>query len=148
DPGDEKIVRDMKGKKMPQVGRVEISIIEEEQSRWLAFQDKQLDLDKLPQTAAPTVLDGDKLKPEFAAQDIGLSRYVEPEITFTMMNFTDPTIGGSSKEKIALRRAIAMAYSVEAEIAQLRMGQAVKAEMIVPPGVVGYDPKYRSSIGY
>ncbi|MFD2271240.1 ABC transporter substrate-binding protein [Undibacterium arcticum] len=28
------------------------------------------------------------------------------------------------------------------------MGQAIKAEMIVPPGVVGHDPAYRSSIGY
>jgi ABC-type transport system substrate-binding protein len=95
---DDQIVRDMHGKKMPQVGRVEISIIEEEQSRWLAFQDKQLDLDKLPQSAAPTVMDGNKLKPEFAAQGINLSRNIEPEITYTMMNFTDPTIGGSSKE--------------------------------------------------
>ncbi|MFC6519584.1 ABC transporter substrate-binding protein [Undibacterium arcticum] len=148
DPADDQLVHDMHGKKMPQVGRVEISIIEEEQSRWLAFQDKQLDLDKLPQTAAPTVMDGNKLKPEFAAQGINLSRNVEPEITYTMMNFTDPTIGGSSKEKIALRRAIAMVYSVKAEITQLRMGQAIKAEMIVPPGVVGHDPAYRSSIGY
>ena len=28
---------------MPQIGRVEISIIEEEQSRWLAFNQKELD---------------------------------------------------------------------------------------------------------
>jgi ABC-type oligopeptide transport system substrate-binding subunit len=35
---DEQLVRDMKGKQMPQVGRVEISIIEEDQSVWLAFQ--------------------------------------------------------------------------------------------------------------
>jgi hypothetical protein len=27
----------MKGRRMPQVGRVEITIIEEAQSRWLAF---------------------------------------------------------------------------------------------------------------
>ncbi|MFD2271239.1 hypothetical protein ACFS07_09160 [Undibacterium arcticum] len=45
------------------------------------------------------MMDGNKLKPEFAAQGINLSRNVEPEITYTMMNFTDPTIGGSSKEK-------------------------------------------------
>lgn len=148
DPWDEQIVRDMRGKKMPQVGRVEISIIEEEQSRWLAFQDRQLDLDKLPQSAAPSVLNGDKLKPEFAEQGIRLLRVVDPEITYTMFNFQDPTVGGFSKEKIALRRAISMAYSVQAEIVQLRMGQAIKAEMIIPPGVVGYDPNYRSSIAY
>lgn len=148
DAWDDQIVRDMHGKRMPQIGRVEISIIEEEQSRWLAFQDKQLDLDKLPQSAAPSVLDGAKLKPEFTAQNIGLYRMVEPEITFTVINFRDPVLGGFSNEKIALRRAIAMAYSVPDELIQLRMGQAIKAEMVVPPGVVGYDPAYRSSIAY
>ena len=130
------------------MGRVEISIIEEEQSRWLAFQGKQLDLDKLPQTAAPTVMDGDKLKPEFVAEGIRLYRLIDPEITYHLFNLRDPVIGGFNPEKIALRRAIAMAYSNRDEIIQLRMGQAIKAEMIVPPGVMGHDPDYRSSIAY
>lgn len=148
DPWDEQLVRDMRGKKMPQVGRVEISIIEEEQSRWLAFQGKQLDFDKLPQTAAPIVMEGVKLKPAFAAENIRLYRLTDPEITYHIFNFRDPVIGGFSQEKIALRRAIAMAYSNRDEIMQLRMGQAVKAEMMVPPGVMGHDPGYRSSIAY
>ena len=33
DPGDDRIVKEMKGKQMPQVGRVEINIIEEDQGR-------------------------------------------------------------------------------------------------------------------
>jgi len=148
DPGDEQIVREMKGKPMPQVGRVEISIIEEEQSRWLSFQEGRVDFDKLPQLAAPVALDGNKLKPEFAAQGIRLYRMVEPEITYTLFNFRDPVTGGFSKEKIALRRAIAMTYNVREEIALLRNNQAIKAEMAVPVGVVGHDPSYRSSIAY
>jgi ABC-type transport system substrate-binding protein len=64
------------------------------------------------------------------------------------MNFKDPLIGGDSLEKNALRRAIAMSYSVQDEISQARMGLAVKAEMVIPEGVVGHDPKYRSSIAY
>jgi ABC-type transport system substrate-binding protein len=39
---DDSVVKEMRGKKMPQVGRVEITIIQEAQSRWLAFQQKQL----------------------------------------------------------------------------------------------------------
>ncbi|HCE10831.1 MAG TPA: heme-binding protein [Oxalobacteraceae bacterium] len=146
DAWDDQMVRDMKGKKMPQIGRVEISIIEEEQSRWLAFADKQLDFDKLPQVAAPTVLDGDKLKPEYAAQKIALNRVVMPEIIYTSFNMKDPVIGGYGKEKIALRRAVSMIYSLKDDIAQARNGQAVKAQMIVPVGVVGHDEHYRTSI--
>jgi len=146
DAWDDQMVRDMKGKKMPQIGRVEISIIEEEQSRWLAFADKQLDFDKLPQVAAPTVLDGDKLKPEYAAQKITLNRVVAPEIIYTSFNMKDPVIGGYGKEKIALRRAVSMIYSLKDDIAQARNGQAVKAQMIIPIGVVGHDEHYRTSI--
>lgn len=41
-----------------------------------------------------------------------------------------------------------MSYNTQAEINLLRNGQATKAQMIVPPGVVGHDPAYRSSIAY
>jgi ABC-type transport system substrate-binding protein len=145
---DEQMVHDMKGKKMPQVGRVEVSIIEEEQSRWLAFQGKQIDFDFLPQAAAPTALDGKQLKPSLAAEGIRMNTVIEPGLAYIFMNFKDPLIGGDSLEKNALRRAIAMSYSVQDEISQARMGLAVKAEMVIPEGVVGHDPKYRSSIAY
>ncbi len=148
DPGDAQIVKDMQGKTMPQVGRVEIAIIEEEQSRWLAFQEGKIDFDKLPQLAATQVLDEDKLKPEFVVQGLRLVRTIEPEVTYTIFNFKDSIVGGYSKEKIALRRAIAMAYSVDDEITLLRRGQASQAHMLVPAGVVGHDPAYRSSVAY
>ncbi|MES2103604.1 MAG: ABC transporter substrate-binding protein [Pseudomonadota bacterium] len=145
---DEQIVKDMKGKKMPQIGRVEISIIEEEQSRWLAFQDGQLDIDKMPQIAAPVALDGDKLKPDLSSQGIRMDRVVDAGTTFSIFNMRDPLVGGYTNEKIALRRALAMAYNHADEIAQMRLGQGIKDEMMIPVGVVGYDPKYRSSIPY
>ena len=40
---DAQIVKEMKGKKMPQVGRIEISIMEEDQARLLAFQSGEMD---------------------------------------------------------------------------------------------------------
>ena len=51
---DDQLVKDMRGKSMPQVGRVEITIIDEAQSRWLAFQQKQLDYLAMPETFAPS----------------------------------------------------------------------------------------------
>jgi ABC-type transport system substrate-binding protein len=148
DAWDEQLIRDMRGKDMPQIGRVEVSIIEEEQARWLAFDSKQLDFEQLSDPASPKVLDGNKLKPEFLAKGIRLYRYTEPGTTRTFFNFKDPVVGGYSKEKIALRRAIAMAYDLNEEIAQVRFGQAARAQSDVPPGVVGFDPKYRNSVGY
>ena len=145
---DEKIVRTMKGKQMPQIGRVEINIIEEEQARWLAFSTGQLDLALLSDPAAPKVLEQGKLKPEYLAKGLSLYRFAEPGTTRTFFNFRDPLVGGFTPEKIALRRAIAMAYDFKTEIAQVRHGQSVKAQSFVPPGVAGFDASYRNSIAY
>jgi ABC-type transport system substrate-binding protein len=148
DPADQKLVAEMKGKKMPQVGRVEISIIEEDQSRLLAFQNGELDLMNLEGPLAPMVLDGDRLKPAFAQKGVRLSRIIDPEISYLYWNMQDPVVGGLGKEKVALRRAMAMAYPVDEDIRVLRNGQAVAANFPVPPGVVGHDPKWQSTIKY
>ncbi|MEB8380331.1 ABC transporter substrate-binding protein [Acinetobacter junii] len=146
---DNQLVKEMTGKKMPQIGKVNISIIEEEQSRWLAFQSKQLDFDKLTSSSIPKVLDqNNQLKPAMRQKGIRLYPNKEAEVTYTMLNMRDPIIGGNNLDKIALRRAIAMSFNVDEYIRILRKEQAVKAEMLVPAGVNGHNPKYRSSIGY
>lgn len=145
---DNQLVKEMAGKKMPQVGKVNISIIEEEQSRWLAFKSGQLDYDKLTSNAVPQALDGKQLKPALQKLGIKLFQNKDPEVTYTSINMKDPVIGGFSLDKIALRRAIAMSYNDEESIKQLYKGQATKAEMFIPEGVQGYNPKYRSSIAY
>jgi ABC-type transport system substrate-binding protein len=148
DPDDQPLIAQMKGKKMPQVGRVEVSIIEEDQARLLAFQNGELDLMDLGGALAPNVLDGGKLKPEFVKKGIQLSRIVDPSTVYVYWNMQDPIVGGLEKEKIALRRAMAMAYNVDDEINVIRNGQAIALEYPIPPGVVGHDPNYRSPVRY
>jgi oligopeptide transport system substrate-binding protein len=58
----------------------------------------------------------------------------------------DPIVGGMTKEKIALRRAMALAYNVDEEVKIVRNSQAIEAEYPIPPGVVGYDAAYRSPV--
>ena len=149
DPEDAQLVKEMKGKKMPQVGRIEISIMEEDQTRLLAFQNGELDLMNLEGPLAPKVMnDEGKLSPEMKKKGVKLSRFVDPEITYHYWNMMDPVVGGLGKEKIALRRAMAMAYPVAEEIKVVRNGQAVEAQFPIPPGVVGHDPSYRTSVKY
>lgn len=145
---DRRIAADMKGKQLPRIGRVEINIIEESQAVWLAFEGKQLDYVNLPVPFASRALDGDKLLPQLAAQGISLDRSVDPDILFTFFNMKDPVVGGFGKEKMALRRAIAMAYDTRQEIRIVRNGQAIPLQMPIPPGVVGYNANYRSIIQY
>ncbi|HJU21260.1 MAG TPA: ABC transporter substrate-binding protein [Casimicrobiaceae bacterium] len=145
DAWDQHVVEAMKGKTIPQIGRVEISVIEEAQSRWLAFNRKELDLLAVPATFTAEALDpSNELLPQWSAQGVKLYRAIDPSITYTFFNFKDPVVGGFSKEKIALRRAIAMGYEINQDIRVVQKNQAVQAQMPIPYGVVGYDPNYRS----
>ncbi len=146
-PGYREVTRD--GGRLPRIGGVEISIMEETQSRWLAFQRGDTDIEYQLAEVAPTFITADgQLKPEFAKRGIKLERSVDPEIIYLYFNMQDKTVGGLSKEKIALRRAIAMAYKVEDQIRIIRKGQSIRAQYPIPPGVAGHDPEYRSSIGH
>jgi ABC-type transport system substrate-binding protein len=141
DPRDRELVARMKGKKLPAIGRVEISVMEETQSRWLAFERGETDMEYQLWDVAPTFMAEDgALKPAFAKRGIKLDRSVDPEITYTYFNMQEKIgdqpnpVGGFSKERIALRRAIAMAYKIDDQIRIIRKGQAVRALFPIPPG--------------
>jgi len=143
DPADREIVAKMKGKKLPRIGRVEITIIEESQPRLLAFEKGDLDYVEVPNDLVWNVMGKDnKLLPRFAKAGIALARGVQPAVSYTYFNMEDPVVGGYSTEKIALRRAIGMSYNVDEDIRVLRQGQGMPATQVVPPGVTGHDPKF------
>jgi ABC-type transport system substrate-binding protein len=146
DPADKAIAARLRGRRMPQIGTIDISVMEEAQSSWLAFQRGELDLLNLPATFAPAALPDGKLAPDLARKGVYLSRILQPAIGYTSFNMRDPVIGGFGNEKLALRRAIAMAYDIDAEIEVIRKGQAAALQMVIPPGVAGYGARYRSTI--
>jgi oligopeptide transport system substrate-binding protein len=148
-PEDRALEAKMHGKKLPIIGRIDISIIEESNPRLLAFQDHELDYVTVPPDLVGNVLGpGNNLKPEFAKQGIVLAHGVQPAITYTYFNMDDPLVGGYTKDKIALRRAISMAYNVDEEIRVLRQGQAEPATQPIPPNVAGYDPRIKGHAKY
>jgi oligopeptide transport system substrate-binding protein len=155
DPADQEIASKMRGKELPRIGAVEISIMDETQSRWLAFQRGDTDIEYQLWDVAPSFMTGDgRLRPEFVKRGIKLDRSIDAEITYTYFNTQERIgdqpnpVGGFSEEKIALRRAIAMAYKVDDQIRIIRKGQAVRAHYPIPPGVAGHEPGYRSGIAY
>jgi oligopeptide transport system substrate-binding protein len=154
-PLDQEIAARMKGKRLPQIDRVEVSIMLETQSRWLAFLGGETDMEYALWDVGPVFMTSEgTLKPEFARKGIRLDRTVDPEITYTYFNMSERLgdqpnpVAGFSNEKIALRRAIAMAYNVDDQIRIIRKGQAVRAHYPVPPEVAGHDAAWRNGIPY
>lgn len=147
-PYDDVIVKAMQGKPVAVIDRVEIYPIEEEQTRWLAFKNAQLDVLNMPQSFIKQALPGGKVAPDLAAQGVRVQRLLDPEYTYTYFQWNDPVWGGAELHKIALRRAVALAINRDEEIEIIRKGNAVRAEFLVPPGVAGNKPDFVSSISY
>jgi oligopeptide transport system substrate-binding protein len=134
------------GKRLPQASRVDISIIEEGQARWLAFLNREIDfLDILPaEFTAQALDDNGNLLPSLAARGIVHDVLLRPNTWWVYFNMQDPVVGGYSLEKIALRRAIGMAYNAAEAIRVLLKGRAVPANGPIPPDIAGYDPDLRT----
>jgi len=148
DPRDATLVAQMKGKRMPQIGHVELFIIEEDTAYWLAFLKGDLyAVNLLPRFQATSLVNGE-LKPELGAKGYQMYRDVVASVGFTAFNFGDPVVGGFTPQKIALRRAIALAYNGDELIHVVYNDNGSRAQMLIPPGVYGHDPAYRSANVY
>ena len=142
------ILRQQKGKRLPMVGRVEVSVIEAQQPRWLAFLNGEMDmLWRLGEEFANVAIPNNKLAPNLAARGISMAQVPALDLTFNYFNMEDPIVGGYTPEKVALRRAISLAYKTQDEIAIVRKNQAIQAQTPYSPGVAGYDPNFRTTAG-
>ena len=136
-----------KGRRLPMIDRIEVSIIEEQQPRWLAFLNGQIDLVPVPGEFVNTAMPGGKVAPNLVKQGIRGYRVVQPDTAITYFNMEHPVVGGYTPDKVALRRAIGLAIDVDREIRVVRRGQAIVAHSPIPPHTVGYDPSFRSENG-
>jgi len=140
DPARAALVRSMRGKTLPQIGVVEVSIIEEDATQLLQFERGGLDYIGVRGEPATRLLKDGKLKPEFAARGVTRHSFVEPYLFSTYFNMEDATVGGMGRDRIALRRAIALGIDTDTMVNVVYGGQALAANQIVPPGVGGFDP--------
>ena len=139
DPAHAALVKSMQGKRLPQIGVIQISVIEEMQSRLLEFEQGHLDYIELMGEMANRLLVDGKLKPDYAA--LGVRRYPLPEtyVRYTYFNLKDPVVGGTSNDRVSLRRAIALAFNSDDLVRVAYAGQAVPVGQIVPPRATTHD---------
>ena len=140
------ILAKFKGRRLPMIDRVEVSIIEETQPRWLSFLNGEMDLIFLvPEEFAYQAFPNNKVAANLARRGIRMEQLPALDLTFNFFNMRDPVVGGYTPEKVALRRAISLSYKTADEINIIRKGQAIPAQTPYPPGVAGYDPSFRTT---
>ncbi|MEO8849005.1 MAG: ABC transporter substrate-binding protein [Casimicrobiaceae bacterium] len=129
----------MKGKRVPQIGSVEISIIEEPAPTLLAFDSRTLDYFNVPVDLTAKVIGPDgKLLPAYASEGVTLHTIVQNSLGYTYFNMEDPVVGGYTPERIALRRAIVTGFDSHDLVKVIYKGQARVATQIVPPDATGH----------
>ena len=142
DERDHAIERHLKGKRLPLVGRIEFSIVDETQPRWLAFLNEEHDFIRpIPSDFIHLAMPGGRLAPNLARRGIQVRPDEVAWITYTTFNMNDPVVGGYTPEKVALRRAISLAYPIHEEIAIIYKNQAIKVDSPIAPGMAGYTPE-------
>ena len=148
DPRSQAIAQAMKGRRIPMIDRVEIAIIEESQPRWLSFLNGQSDfLERLPPEFSSVAIPRNHLAPNLAKRGIQMDQAPLVDATIAaFFNQENPVVGGYTPEKVALRRAISLAYNTPAEIRGARQNQMVAAQTAIPPYAYGYDPGVKTEL--
>ena len=141
------VAQQFKGRRLPLVDRVEISVIEEPQPRWLSFLNEEQDVqDQVPAEFTHIAMPNNKMAPNLARRGIGMQRFARADVAVSYFGMEHPVVGGYTPDKVALRRAIALAVDVDAEIRLVRRGQAIPAQSPVGPQTWGYDPAFKSEM--
>jgi ABC-type transport system substrate-binding protein len=142
------LVARFRGRRLPMVDRVEISIIEEEQPRWLSFLQGQHELiEQMPAEFTDLAMPNGRVAPNLERQGVRGHRIVRADVYYMLFNMEDPVVGGLAPGRIALRRAIGLALDVPREIALIWHGQAIPAQSPIVPHTLGYDAGFKSEMG-
>jgi oligopeptide transport system substrate-binding protein len=142
DPANAALEREMQGKRLPAIGRVELSVIDEQQVRLLEFDRGKLDVIELRGEAVGPFLKNGEMLPSLAARGIRRMPYVTNSVRALYVNMEDPVLGGMSRERIALRRAISLAIDADTLVKVIYAGQGLAANQLIPPGLGGHDPEW------
>ena len=141
------LLQRFKGKRLPMIDRVEVSIIEQSQPRWLSFLNgEQSFIERLPNEFADQALPGGKLAPHLAKRGVQAHRVPGSDVTLLVFNMENPVVGGYTPAQVALRRAIALGNDVDREIQLARRGQAIRAQSMMTPFTTGYSADRRTEM--
>ncbi len=140
-------VAKLQGKRLPMIDEVQVSIIEEAQPRWLSFLNEEQDLiEQVPAEFSTVAFPNNKLAPNLAKKGIRMVRYARSDVAVSYFGMENAVVGGYTPEKVALRRAIALATDIDREIRIVRRGQAIPSQGPISPEVFGYDPNFKSEM--
>ena len=141
------VAQQLGGRRVPLVDRVEIQIINEEQPRWLAFLNGQIDVVQAPGEYAQGAMPNGVLAPYLARQGVRGVRVLMPRIRLLVFNMESPVVGGYAPANVALRRAIGLGMNLPRDAHIVWGSENLPTHSIYAPLQTGFDPLFRSEMG-
>jgi ABC-type transport system substrate-binding protein len=149
-PADEPLAQEiaaaLKGKTLPLVDEVVIDVVEEDQPRWLTFVNGTYAWLEVPGSMASVAAPNGELAPFLAKKGVRLQKMLRPDMGMTFFYMEHPLVGGYTPDKVALRRAIGLAFDGHAYIRHVLGGLAIPAQSTIAPFTSGYDADYKSAM--
>jgi ABC-type transport system substrate-binding protein len=146
DPVAQRIAQHLQGKTLPLADRVVIDVVEEDQPRWLSFLNGTYHWLQVPGNFRTQAAPGGQLAPYLAKRGIRLQRQLQPDMTMSFFFMEHPLVGGYTPDKVALRRAIGLAFDGDAYVSHVFGGFGIRAQSTVAPFTSGYDPAYKTEM--
>ncbi len=145
------LVARFKGRRLPMVDEVHISIIDEAQPFWLSFLNEQIDIvggqtGAVPGEYVNQAVPGGKLAPNLAKRGMQMRRQVNSDTALMFFNMEDAVVGGYTADKVALRRAVSLGTNIDQLIRLGYRGQAVPAQAPITPHTIGYSTAFKSEM--
>jgi ABC-type transport system substrate-binding protein len=132
------------GQRLPLADKVIVRVITERQPLWLAFLKGELDHGIIPKDNYDQVFENEKVKQQITDKGIRVHYLPRPDVTFTAFNMEHAVLGKNKN----LRKALSAAIDRDLILEKFYNRRGQVAESPVPPGLKGYDPKYKNPIAY
>lgn len=140
-------VAEYAGKDLPFVDKVVFQVIEEDNPRWLKFQNGEIDFIAPPKDFFTQAVVNNELTDDMEARGVRLDINPALDVTYYFFNMEDPVVGQvadpvQNEKNRKLRLAMSMAWDTAKYIEIFDNGRAVPAQTVIPPGFGGWDPDY------
>ena len=149
-PADEPLARqiaaNLQGRDLPLVDEVEVHVVEASQPRWLSFLDGTYHWLAVPADYRQLAAPGGRLAPFLDKRGVVLHREPQADMSMSFFYMEHPLVGGYTPERVALRRAIGLAFDNPTYLRHVLGDSGIPAQSTVAPFTTGYDPAYRSEM--
>lgn len=110
DPVAQQVAAQLRDQPLPRVDHVVVEIVEESQPRWLSFLNGSYEWLLVPGPFRAQAAPGGELAPYLAKRGMRLQAELEAAIAMSFFYMEHPLVGGYTPAKVALRRAIGLAF--------------------------------------